>query len=684
MSANEEQSLIRAFHGLLTGGGGGGGAGGAAALLGRVDREFRDSVFLNYYAGVYSERVGQWADAERRFLKCLSLREFFTPPYFALADQWIANGRWGEAEKILLRIFDKKTMDPMSGTLVRRYAMADQLRIVSLLGPGYIGAGQIIPAIKVYETIRERVREELAAPTRSALSDSAPKTPYILAEGWKNLSYALGNAYMSRDSTRAETVFTEGLTGGVLPAGAARPPGGDEWLTEMNRRLIQALVLSQHYVRTPRALPVSVDEVFGLPAGGELGAVGPRARAVGSRIRLGYISPDFNKNAVGLFLTPLLRHYDPSRFQIYCYNIQPKGDDEFTPLFREAPGVTWVDAAEMSDAVLVDRIVRVDRLDVLVDLIAHGVGNRFGAVAAVGAAGLIVVNYLGCPSSAYSRAVSYRIGDRVADPPAVAERDYTEKMIYLPRTFLCYSLFASVFLPPIAPRVPPWAAGAAAGASSVRIGVFNKQAKQSAEWVAMMKRVLSACPNVTLCLKGAAPPTVEAPEGLDGWRDIWGKTMESRVRVMPFTARLEDYLDQFNDVDFCVDTFPYSGTTTTCSALVMGVGTFTIYRVCEGDGGGAGNRHVSNVSASLMQAVAAEPGAPKGDGRFMGAKTLGEMEERIVKEIRGMGAKGFESRRSAGDVEERRARRVAFQGAMEPGRFMREYEAGIAGALRAC
>ena len=672
MSANEEQSLIRAFHGLLTGGGGVSGAGGAAALLGRVDREFRDSVFLNYYAGVYSERVGQWAEAERRFLKCLSLREFFTPPYFALADRWIADGRWGEAEKALLRIFDKKTMDPTSGSFVRRYAMSDQLRVASLLGPGYTVAGQVTAAIRVYETMLGRVREALSDP-KTLSAD--PKMPYILAEGWKNLSYALGNAYMSRDPARAEAVFSEGLTSGALPKGAARPPGGDEMLSGMNRRLIQALVLSQHYVRTPRALPVSVDAVFGVPAAG--GAFGTR-RAVGARIRLGYISPDFNKNAVGLFLTPLLRHYDPERFQIYCYNIQSKGDDEFTPLFREAPGVTWVDAAEMSDAALVDRIVRVDRLDVLVDLIAHGVGNRFGAVAAAGAAGgPIVVNYIGCPSSAYSRAVSYRIGDRVADPPAVAERDYTEKMIYLPRTFLCYSLFASVFLPPIAPRVPPWAA-APAGPGSVRIGVFNKQAKQSAEWVAMMKRVLAACPNVTLCLKGAAPPTVEAPEGLDGWREIWGKTMESRVRVLPFTARLEDYLDQFNDVDFCVDTFPYSGTTTTCSALVMGVGTFTI------GGDTAANRHVSNVSASLMQAVAAEPGAPEGDERFMGAKTLGEMEERIVKEIRGICTGGFGGGRSAGDVEERRARRAAFEGAMEVGRFMREYEEGIEGVLRIC
>jgi hypothetical protein len=654
MAANEEQALIRAFHGLLTAASESAASASAGALLARVDREFSDSVFLQYYAGVYSERVGNWPDAERRFLKCLGVREFFTPPYFALADRWVSEGRWPEAERVLLRIFDKKTMDPTSGSFVRQYAMSDQLRLASLLGPGYIGAGKLTQAIRVYDTLRGRIR---------AAGSGAPgalRDPYILAEGWKNVCYALGNAYMSCDPAQAEGVFADGLTGRApLPPGAARPPGGDAMLAEMDRRLIQALVLAQHYVRAPRALPVSVDRVFGLPAPAAVAAGGAAGGDAARRIRLGYISPDFNKNAVGLFLTPLLRHYDPERFQIYCYNIQPRGDDEFTPLFREAPGITWVDAAEMSDAALVDRIVRVDRLDMLVDLIAHGVGNRFAAVAAAGAAAggrLAVVNYLGCPSSSYSQYVNYRIGDRVADPPAVAARDYTEKMIYLPRTFLCYSLFSSVFLPPIAPR-------AGAGPASVRIGVFNKQAKQSAEWVTMMKRVLVACPNATLYLKAAAPATLEAPEGLGGWREMWGKKMEGRIRILPFTARLEDYLDQFNDVDFCVDTFPYSGTTTTCSALMMGVGTFTIYRACEGNGDTAANRHVSNVSASLMRAAAE-------DARFMGAKTLGEMEERVVKDIKNW---------RCADAEERRERRAAFQAAMEPTRFMREYEEGILG-----
>ena len=36
------------------------------------------------------------------------------------------------------------------------------------------------------------------------------------------------------------------------------------------------------------------------------------------------------------------------------------------------------------------------------------------------------------------------------------------------------------------------------------------------------------------------------------------------------------YMKIFNDIDICLDTFPYSGTTTTCNSLYMGT-PFVIY-----------------------------------------------------------------------------------------------------------
>jgi predicted O-linked N-acetylglucosamine transferase (SPINDLY family) len=287
-------------------------------------------------------------------------------------------------------------------------------------------------------------------------------------------------------------------------------------------------------------------------------------------LRIGYISPDFCRHPVAVFFEPLLRHHDRGRFKIACYASVDR-PDAVTERFKKLADL-WRDIAGQSDEE-VARQIREDRIDILIDLAGHSSENRLLVLARKPAP--IQMTWLGYPNTTGIAAIDYRFTDAWADPIGV-EPFYTEKLVRLPDAFFVYQ-------PPEAEvRVTPLPM---LGNGFVTFASFNNITKVTPAMLRIWSEILRQTPGAKLLMAGIPPDAqqrllsgVVAP-GVDA----------SRIEF-PQTTDFEQFLHLHDRVDIALDAFPYTGHTTTCNCLWMGVPVVSL----------AGPTAVSRVGASIM------------------------------------------------------------------------------------
>jgi predicted O-linked N-acetylglucosamine transferase (SPINDLY family) len=261
---------------------------------------------------------------------------------------------------------------------------------------------------------------------------------------------------------------------------------------------------------------------------------------------------------------------------VFCYSAGGRPDAVTARLRDHAEH--WHDIAGLDDDAAC-RLIRGHGLDVLVDLAGHTQGNRLGIFARRAAP--VQMTALGYPGTTGLTQIDFRLVDAVTDP-AGAEAFATEKLLRLPRLH-CYRPDETA---PVVGALPASAAG------HVTFGSFNKLGKVSEAAVLLWSAVLKAVPGARLFLKSKALAE-EATRRLTAERFAAHGIAPERLTLFGWVPEDEGHLATYGRIDIALDTYPYSGTTTTCEALWMGVPVLTL----------AGATHASRVSASLLTAV---------------------------------------------------------------------------------
>ncbi|WP_066342768.1 O-linked N-acetylglucosamine transferase, SPINDLY family protein [Azohydromonas lata] len=302
-----------------------------------------------------------------------------------------------------------------------------------------------------------------------------------------------------------------------------------------------------------------------------------RAPLVGRRIRLGIVSADFHhQHPVNIFMQPVLRELDRSRFETFLYFTGPSRDDQ-TQLARSRVE-HWREAATFNDVQLA-RQIDADAIDLLLDLAGHTGQQRMRLFAQRAAP--VQATYLGYPGSTGVPNVDWLLGDAVVTPPG-CEALCSEAVARLPGTVFCF-----------APEVdyPYPAYGAAHARRPLTFGSFNNVPKLTPRTLRLWARILAAVPGSRLLLK--APSFGDAGAVRLFTQRLQGLGVDPARLEFRGPTGLTDMMAEYADVDIALDPLPYNGGTTSLQALWMGVPVLTL----------EGAHFVSRMGASFMRAA---------------------------------------------------------------------------------
>ncbi len=321
------------------------------------------------------------------------------------------------------------------------------------------------------------------------------------------------------------------------------------------------------------------------------------------RLKVGFISEDFRHHPVGFYLISVFEHLDPEQFETYCYYLKAQEDD-ITQRFKDA-SAHFVDAKKMSDVTLTKRIQK-DEIDILLDLSGHTSGNRLLVFARKPAP--VQMTWLGYVGTLGVKAIDYKIGSFASVPPGV-DRFFTEKILRFPPKFAhqCYT-------PPeedieIGPTPSSQNGFITFGTISVPTKLNNIVLQT---WAGILRRV----PNSKLLLKAALFACPEIQESM--CRRIGSDIDPARI-IFEAASPHREAMETYNRIDVALDPFPFSGCTTTCEALWMGVPVVTL----------PSQREASRHSASYLQSMGLIDGIAMSTEQYQDiAITLGEDEAR--------------------------------------------------------
>lgn len=302
----------------------------------------------------------------------------------------------------------------------------------------------------------------------------------------------------------------------------------------------------------------------------------PRGPPGQTRLRVGYLSGDFQQHATAMLMVEMLEAHDPRRVELYAYS-HAKDDGKgmrqrlmaLFDVFRDIQALDDRQAAQQ---------MRNDAIDILVDLKGYTLGSRTLLLAHRPAP--VQVSFLGYPGTLGQDFVDYLISDRFVTPHSAAS-DYQEALACLPHSYQPRGRVSGQPLP------PPTRPAAGLPEQAFVFACFNQAWKLTPEVFDAWCELLRTVPDSVLWL-------LDDPQARGNLRnEALARGVSPHRLVFAPDLPQAAHLARLPLMDLMLDTWPYNAHTTASDALSAGVPLVTL----------AGETFASRVAGGLLTAA---------------------------------------------------------------------------------
>lgn len=295
------------------------------------------------------------------------------------------------------------------------------------------------------------------------------------------------------------------------------------------------------------------------------------------RIRVAYLSSDFQQHPLAYLSIGLFEHHDHARFETIGVSVSP---DDKSPMRARMQSAFdhFIDGYRVSNREIA-RMLREREVDILVDLGGHTSDSRIDLLAWRPAP--VQATYLGYPGTTGLPFIDYLIADPTVIPPD-QQQFYSEKVAYLPDCYLPNDRARAI-------GPTPNRADAGLPPTGFVFCSFNQPFKITPTvfdvWMRLLAKVqgsvlwlpkFTASARANLCKEAVL-------RGIPPERIIFAERVDSQ----------EDHLARLRLADLFLDTPGYNAHSTACDALWIGLPLITCI----------GSTFAGRVGASALNAV---------------------------------------------------------------------------------